>query len=299
MSLVVECAGTDGPWSFLDASDFERRYGQQAVLLFARGPGRLAWRSWLPATVWLARGGRWRIEAAGASEDLQPGVPFLTGDGEQVSLGAPGPAGDAALFGLVLPRGRRLAVGAAGFDVATDPPTLRLDGAVALAAALSQLALRRGLGPGGRDGDLDEVLDALRRELLRLEPLVARCPGKGIAQRRALLRRLLRARRRLEAAEGVDVPLAALAAAAGLSPWHFLRVFRRVFGETPHELATRLRVDLACRLVLRTDLPLAEVGQRVGIPNRSAFAQFFRHHLGVPASRLRVAHADGAAPAPG
>lgn len=298
MSLLVERAGTDGLWSFTDEADVARRFGPRPVLLLAMAPARIAWRCWLPATLWLAGAGRWRVDAGGAAEILAPGVPFLTGDGESVSAGALAGAGDAWMCGLVLPRAQRLGAGAQ--DPATDPPTLRLDGAVALAAALSRLAFRHGVcNVTGDDGGLGDVVDALRRELLRLEPLVARCPGKGIAQRRAMLRRLLRARRQLEAASGVDVPLARLAAAAGLSPCHFLRVFRQVFGETPHELATRLRVDLACRLVLRTDLPLAEVGQRVGIPNRSAFAQFFRHHLGVPASRLRVAHAGGAAPAPG
>jgi len=297
MSLVIERAGTEGPWAFADAADFATRFGHQAVLLLGRDATRLAWRCWLPATLWLAGGGRWRIEAGGVAEVLGPGVPFLTGDGEQVSVGCPVLAGEPWMVGLVLPTARRIAAHPGVDDPLADPPTLRLDGAVALAAALSRLAFRHGLcGVAGDESALEGVLAALRRELLRLEPLVSRCPGKGLVQRRAMLRRLLRSRRQVEAAEGVDVPLASLAAAAGLSPCHFLRVFRQVFGETPHELATRLRVHLACRLVLRTDLPLAEVGQRVGIPNSSAFAQFFRHHLGVPASRLRVAHAGVAVP---
>jgi AraC-like DNA-binding protein len=55
-----------------------------------------------------------------------------------------------------------------------------------------------------------------------------------------LFRRLCRARDTL--CDGVDEApgLRALARVAGVAPHHFLRVFRRTFGETPHGYLTRL-----------------------------------------------------------
>jgi AraC family transcriptional regulator len=62
-------------------------------------------------------------------------------------------------------------------------------------------------------------------------------------------RRLCRSRDFLAASFGERLRLEQAAARAYLSPFHYHRLFRRAFGETPHEFLTRLRLDEAKRLL--------------------------------------------------
>ena len=107
----------------------------------------------------------------------------------------------------------------------------------------------------------------------------------------AALRRLLRARDlvhgRLE--EGVSV--VELAQAAGLSRAHFLRSFTHVFGVTPHEYLTGLRMEEARRLLARGS-SVTEVCMSVGFTSLGSFSRAFAARLGESPSswqrRVRV-----------
>jgi len=61
-------------------------------------------------------------------------------------------------------------------------------------------------------------------------------------------RRLSRARDILEA-EDTQAPIADVARRAGVSRWHFIRVFEATFGVTPHRYRTRARLERARRLL--------------------------------------------------
>ena len=65
---------------------------------------------------------------------------------------------------------------------------------------------------------------------------------------RPSLRRLCRARELLAVD---DAPVAAVARAVGISPFHFIRQFDAVFGETPHQHRTRVRLERAKQLLAR------------------------------------------------
>jgi AraC family transcriptional regulator len=78
-----------------------------------------------------------------------------------------------------------------------------------------------------------------------------------------------------------------LAARAGMSPFHFLRVYRRVTGQTPHRhvLATRLRH--AARRLRTTSERVAEIALGVGFGDLSHFNATFRHHFRVSPGAYR------------
>jgi AraC family transcriptional regulator len=78
--------------------------------------------------------------------------------------------------------------------------------------------------------------------------------------------------------------LAELAAAAGLSPFHFLRVFKRHFGETPFQMVARLQIDLAKRL-MRAGVPLRQVADRCGFAHPSHFSLRFKQATGTTPRR--------------
>jgi len=100
-------------------------------------------------------------------------------------------------------------------------------------------------------------------------------------------RRLLRARDTMDRsfAEPLDVP--ALATVAIMSPAHFIREFRRVFGETPHRYLQRRRVERAMFLLRTTDAPVTEVCFAVGFTSIGTFGRTFTGIVGCSPSRYR------------
>lgn len=102
-----------------------------------------------------------------------------------------------------------------------------------------------------------------------------------------LFRRLCRSRDFL--ADGLDQPLRLADAAreAGISQFHYHRVFSRVFGETPHEFLTRLRMDRAKRLLARERLPVTDVCFAVGYESLGSFSARFRTVVGCSPSEYQ------------
>ncbi len=70
--------------------------------------------------------------------------------------------------------------------------------------------------------------------------------------------------------------LETLARAAGLSPFHFHRVFRGMIGETPLDLARRLRLERAAQRLTDTDAPVTEIAFDAGYETHEAFTRAFR-----------------------
>jgi len=110
-------------------------------------------------------------------------------------------------------------------------------------------------------------------------------------------RRLLRAKDVMDRhyAEPLDVP--ALARVALLSPSHFTRRFRAVFGETPHQYLYRRRIERAQRLLRTTDLPVTEIGHGVGYASLGTFTRTFRRLTGETPTAFR--RRGAVAPVPG
>jgi AraC-like DNA-binding protein len=90
------------------------------------------------------------------------------------------------------------------------------------------------------------------------------------------------------AAHLADEPdLAALARTAGLSPFHFSRVFKAHTGVPPHRYLTGLRLEEAKRLLRDSALSVTDICYEVGFRNLSHFIAAFRAHAGVTPSRYR------------
>jgi AraC family transcriptional regulator len=81
--------------------------------------------------------------------------------------------------------------------------------------------------------------------------------------------------------------LEALAAVAGLSPFHFARLFRQATGRSPHQYVIERRIERARLLLTTTALPLHEVAARAGFADQSHLSRHIRRHLGVTPTALR------------
>jgi AraC-like DNA-binding protein len=74
--------------------------------------------------------------------------------------------------------------------------------------------------------------------------------------------------------------LPSLAAVAGLSPFHFLRVFRTITGTTPHQYLVGARIRRASQLLLDTGRPVTDVAYDVGFSDLSNFVRTFHREIG-------------------
>jgi AraC-like DNA-binding protein len=88
-----------------------------------------------------------------------------------------------------------------------------------------------------------------------------------------------------------------ISAQANLSPYHFLRVYKETFRETPHEFLTRLRIERAKTLLAKGEHNVTEACFAVGFSSVGSFSVLFARHVGLsPSEYRRYARSSGAIP---
>jgi AraC-like DNA-binding protein len=106
-------------------------------------------------------------------------------------------------------------------------------------------------------------------------------------------RRAVEAAQWLDANAGDAVDLAATAHAAGLSAFHFLRIFNQVLGVTPHQYLVRSRLRRAAQLLADDTRPITDIALEVGFADLSNFVRTFHRAAGMPPRAFRqAAHGD-------
>jgi len=103
-----------------------------------------------------------------------------------------------------------------------------------------------------------------------------------------LLRRLLRARDRMDAASHEAWPVARLARVSGVSEAHFARSFKDAFGVPPHRYLLTRRIEQASALLRDTDVPITEIALQTGWSSLGTFGRTFRDVTGESPSELRA-----------
>lgn len=106
--------------------------------------------------------------------------------------------------------------------------------------------------------------------------------------REELYRRLYRARDFLFAASSQNITLEEMAGIACLSPNHFLRTFKQVFHQTPHQFLTNLRMERAKILLSKTKISVTEVCFAVGFESPGSFSWLFRKHFCLSPAQYRT-----------
>jgi len=109
-----------------------------------------------------------------------------------------------------------------------------------------------------------------------------------------LLRRLLRAKDRMDAASHEDWPVPRLARVSHVSAAHFARSFKQAFGVPPHRYLLTRRIERATALLRDTDRPITEIAFATGWESLGTFGRTFRDVTGESPSAMR-ARARGAA----
>lgn len=103
-----------------------------------------------------------------------------------------------------------------------------------------------------------------------------------------LLRRLLRAKDRIDAASHEPWPVPRLARISGVSPAHFARAFKAAFGVPPHRYLLTRRIERATALLRGTDLPVTDIAFCTGWSSLGTFGRTFRAITGETPTALRA-----------
>ena len=102
-------------------------------------------------------------------------------------------------------------------------------------------------------------------------------------------------RRAVEAASWIEenshrsIDLDAAADRAGISPFHFLRLFSKVLGVTPHQYLVRSRLRQAARLLTEQDIAITNIAYDVGFGDLSNFVRTFHRAAGLSPTAFRDA----------
>jgi AraC-like DNA-binding protein len=151
-------------------------------------------------------------------------------------------------------------------------------------AVMGELALAA--ARGCNDLGLDEAgwLIAARFQEL-LSGRTARPAQASAADRRRAVEAALRIDERCHE----EINLDSLAREAALSPFHFLRLFSRAIGVTPHQYLIRSRLRRAAKLLAEKERSVTDIALDVGFADLSNFVRTFHRAAGVPPGRFRTA----------
>jgi AraC family transcriptional regulator len=74
---------------------------------------------------------------------------------------------------------------------------------------------------------------------------------------------------------------------AGLSPFHFHRIFKLITNHTIKQTLTRVRLEKSAQLLKFTPTDVAQIGLEVGYENHETFSRAFKNYFGIPPSQYR------------
>lgn len=140
---------------------------------------------------------------------------------------------------------------------------------------------------------LDEQFHQIMQQLLvrhqQVQNEALALPYLRLATREELYRRLYRARDYLLAMLDQPVTLHEMAEQAALSPNHFLRTFKALFQQTPHQYLLQQRLQRAAHLLTTSTLSVTEIALTVGFASLGTFSWRFRRAFGLSPEQYRRA----------
>jgi AraC-like DNA-binding protein len=257
-----------------------KRAGAISATLYrcSSGPGDAPFVEVHPAfSISIVRSGSFGYRFRGEAHELVPGALLIGHPGDEYMCTHDHVCGDECLsFGFAPEMVEAVGSGACWRVGAVPPlPELMVLGELARAAA-----------EGGSDVGLDEA------GLLLAARFVDAVSGR---RRRPEMVRAADRRRAVEAALWIEarshepVDIESAAREIGLSPFHFLRLFARVLGVSPHQYLVRSRLRRAASLLADERRPITDIAFEVGFGDLSNFVRTFRRAAGVSPRGFRRA----------
>jgi AraC-like DNA-binding protein len=98
-----------------------------------------------------------------------------------------------------------------------------------------------------------------------------------------LYKRLVQAKLYIDKNFADKIDLSNIAGEACFSKFHFIRLFKNIYGKTPHHYLTEVRIERA-KILLKENTSIAEVGSGVGFESMTSFTALFKRLVGTTPS---------------
>jgi AraC family transcriptional regulator len=141
----------------------------------------------------------------------------------------------------------------------------------------------------GREIVLGALVDQVVVHLLRHYSNIRRSEELELSRVGLIDRRIRRSVELMHAQLEQDLSLKEIAAASYLSTFHFVRVFKKLTGTTPHAYLASIRTTRAQLLLAEPNLSVTEISSRVGYSSPSHFTKAFRQATGLTPRAFRKA----------
>ena len=146
--------------------------------------------------------------------------------------------------------------------------------------------LAQAAAEGSSDIGLDEIGQIFASRFVEVVSGRALKPANATARDR---RRAAETALWIDAQSNRQIELQDAAAQAGVSPFHFLRLFSSVLGVTPHQYLVRSRLRHAARLLADDERAVTDIAYDVGFADLSNFVRTFHRAAGVSPLKFRQA----------
>jgi AraC-like DNA-binding protein len=158
------------------------------------------------------------------------------------------------------------------------------------APPLPELMVLAELAQTAADGNSDIGLDEIGQVLAsRFVEVISGKPRKATSLAARDRRRAVETALWIDAHSHRAIGLEDAAAQAGISAYHFLRLFSEVTGVTPHQYLVRSRLRHAARRLADDDSPITEIAYDVGFGDLSNFVRTFHRAAGASPLKFRQA----------
>jgi len=172
-------------------------------------------------------------------------------------------------------------------DLITDSSAIWQIGAAPPLPELMVLGeLAQAAADGRSDIGLDEIGQVLASRFVEVVSGKARKAGLDSPRDR---RRAVETALWIDANSHREIDLEDAATQAGISPFHFLRLFTGVLGVTPHQYLVRSRLRHAARRLVFDDSGITDIAYDVGFGDLSNFVRTFHRAAGASPLRFRQA----------
>jgi AraC family transcriptional regulator len=160
---------------------------------------------------------------------------------------------------------------------------------------LSRLAHRFVIEGDGFPEDLSPIGAEVAQHLLRTQIEAYRqllnLTSTKLSTKRELYRRLCIARMHMHNHLDEALDLDTLAQVACLSKYHFIRLFKEAFDQTPRQYLIARRLERARSLLIHSRKSFHEICQEVGLKDSSSFGRLFKRNFGATPHLYRQRYA--------
>lgn len=101
-----------------------------------------------------------------------------------------------------------------------------------------------------------------------------------------LYRRVVKAKLFIDQNYYEPINLDVISGKAFFSSYHFIRLFSKIYGKTPHQYLTGVRIDKA-KMLLRTTMPVQQVCFAIGFGSAASFSSLFKKITSLTPSQFQ------------